>query len=168
MAVSCCKRTSVVPRGAKLTLVLVLPVQVMLENSHVIQADQLLAAVVRKGPSGAILNSSFKNRDNMSSGDDLGNLIVNVARVVPSNSGVLVFFPSYAVLQSMSERWKQQGSIWDRIDRNKKIFVEPRESANFKLVVDGFTAEVSFSFSVSLCAVPVAREVAVKACQEGR
>jgi len=118
---------------------------VSLENSHVIGEDQLLAAVVRKGPSGATLNSSYRNRDNVGSVDDLGNLIVNVSRLVPPNSGVLVFFPSYAALATGTERWKQN-SIWDRICKIKQIFVEPRESGSFKMAVNAYTDEVRFSW----------------------
>lgn len=125
--------------------------QVTLENSHVIGEEQLLAAVVKKGPSGATLNSSYKNRDNMQSVDDLGNLILNVCRVVPANSGVLVFFPSYAALASGTDRWKQ-GSVWDSVNRIKQIFVEPRESGSFKMAVTAYTDEVACalvcSFSV--------------------
>jgi hypothetical protein len=115
--------------------------QVKLENKHVIREDQLLAAVVRKGPSGVALNSSYKNRENVQSVDDLGNLIVNVCRIVPANSGVLVFFPSYAALTAGTERWKQ-GSVWDRISKLKQIFLEPRESGSFKMTVNAYTDEV--------------------------
>jgi Rad3-related DNA helicase len=108
----------------------------------VIGEEQLLAAVVKKGPSGITLNSSYKNRDNMQSVDDLGNLIVNVCRVVPANSGVLVFFPSYAALASGTDRWKQ-GSVWESVSRLKQIFVEPRESGSFKMAVTAYTDEVA-------------------------
>jgi regulator of telomere elongation helicase 1 len=115
--------------------------EVKLENKHVIREDQLLAAVVRKGPSGVTLNSSYKNRENVQCVDDLGNLIVNVCRIVPANSGVLVFFPSYAALTAGTERWKQ-GSVWDRISKQKQIFIEPRESGSFKMTICAYTDEV--------------------------
>lgn len=134
-----------------------------LENSHVIGEDQLLAAVVRKGPSGATLNSSYRNRDNVGSVDDLGNLIVNVSRLVPPNSGVLVFFPSYAALATGTERWKQN-SIWDRICKIKQIFVEPRESGSFKMAVNAYTDEVGFSGCMSISFCVVCQCFAVYAC----
>ena len=112
-----------------------------LENSHVIGEDQLLAAVVKKGPGGNALNSSYKNRENVQTIDELGNLILNVSRIVPPNSGVLVFFPSYAGLTSYTERWRK-GNVWDRINSHKQIFVEPRESGSFKMTVNAYTAEV--------------------------
>jgi regulator of telomere elongation helicase 1 len=36
---------------------------------------------------------------------DLGNAVANFARLVPD--GLLVFFPSYAVLTKCTEHWKQ-------------------------------------------------------------
>ena len=116
---------------------------VQLENTHVIGADQLLAAVVKRGPGGQTLNASYRNKDNMQSVDDLGNLVLNVSRVVPQNSGVLVFFPSYAAMTAMSARWQQGPQrVWDRIGKIKRIFQEPREAGSFKGAVDAFTAEV--------------------------
>lgn len=116
--------------------------QVTLENSHVIGDDQLFAAVVRKGPCGVALNSSYKNRENLQTIDELGNLILNISRIVPSNSGVLVFFPSYAALSSYTERWRK-GTVWERINGHKQIFVEPRESGSFKMAVTAYTDEVT-------------------------
>lgn len=51
--------------------------------------------------------------------EDLGNSIVNFARIVPD--GLLVFFPSYGLLDSCVEGWKLPSSggttIWERICR---------------------------------------------------
>jgi hypothetical protein len=49
---------------------------------------------------------------------DLGASIINFARIVPD--GLLVFFPSYGVMKSCIDGWKEPGlrgtsSIWDRI-----------------------------------------------------
>ena len=55
--------------------------------------------------------------------------LANWAQMVPD--GLLVFFPSYGMLQSCVDYWKSTGtphSIWDRITKNKQAVVEPRVS----------------------------------------
>ena len=60
--------------------------------------------------------------------DDLGIAISNFSRTIPG--GLLVFFPSYVVLQSCLEAWKvvtgAGGSVWGRICSHKQPVVEPR------------------------------------------
>ena len=65
---------------------------------------QVWIGVVPVGPAGVPLNSSFHSRDTPQYKEDLGNAVVNYARVVPD--GLLVFFPSYIVLRQCIEYWK--------------------------------------------------------------
>ena len=57
------------------------------------------------GPSGKKLNSSYRFRDTEEYKAELGNVVVNFARVVPD--GLLVFFPSYGVMRSCVATWQQ-------------------------------------------------------------
>ncbi|KNC52066.1 tumor necrosis factor receptor superfamily member 6B [Thecamonas trahens ATCC 50062] len=121
------------------------PFQVTLENPHVISAAQVWVAVLRKGPSGHVLNSSYNNRSNVSYINDLGATIANVARIVPS--GVLVFFPSYSVMLQCMDVWQQRmpnasSSMWETISRHKTPFVEPRGSGDLNAQIDEFYAAV--------------------------
>ena len=113
--------------------------EVVLENEHVISDEQIFAAVLRRGPRGTVLNSSYRNKDNKEMIHDLGNVIVNTCRIVPD--GLLAFFPSYSALTNTIQEWQNVG-IWDRIARHKHVFVEPRESANFKATVTAYTEQV--------------------------
>lgn len=79
--------------------------------------------------------------------EDLGNAIVNFARTVPD--GLLVFFPSYIVLQSCIEFWKTAssnrnmgGSIWSRIESLKAPIVEPRDANMFPEAAAQFRAKL--------------------------
>ncbi len=54
----------------------------------------MLAGVLRVGPSGVVLNSSFKARESDDYKRELGNAICNFARIVPD--GLLVRPRSYA------------------------------------------------------------------------
>ena len=99
------------------------------------------------GPSGGMLNSSFRSRDTPEYKLELGTAIESVARVVPD--GLLVFFPSYSVMSGCLDAWQAPGnpSVWcacittprclqlmtlacrDRLLRLKHLVVEPRESS---------------------------------------
>ena len=67
-------------------------------------ALQVWVGVVPVGPKGTALNSSYNNRDSREYKEDLGYAVVNFARMVPD--GLLVFFPSYGVLKSCTDFWK--------------------------------------------------------------
>ena len=88
--------------------------------------------MVGLGPQGAALNSSYANRDRQPYKTDLGFALANFARIVPD--GLLVFFPSYVVLQSCIECWKSTlpsgagGTTWERICRYKQPVIEPKAS----------------------------------------
>ena len=66
--------------------------------------QQVWVGVVPVGPKGTALNSSYQNRDSREYKEDLGYAVVNFARMVPD--GLLVFFPSYGVLKSCTDFWK--------------------------------------------------------------
>jgi regulator of telomere elongation helicase 1 len=61
-------------------------------------------------------------------------------RSVPD--GLLVFFPSYGVMSSCLEFWREHVvdglSLWERIGRHKQPVVEPRDAADFAAVSPGF------------------------------
>lgn len=102
---------------------------IRLENPHVIDnKKQVWIGVVPKGPAGVTLNSSFKTRSDAGYLTDLGNSVLNFARVIPD--GILVFFPSYAVMGQCIEDWKSKG-IWERLGQYKGLVVEPNNSAAF-------------------------------------
>ena len=70
--------------------------------------------------------------------------IANFARIVPD--GLLVFFPSYGVMDQCISSWKissQSGkSIWDRIKTYKEPFAEPKDKTDFGKAMETFYAKV--------------------------
>jgi regulator of telomere elongation helicase 1 len=60
--------------------------------------------VLPVGPGGVALNSAFQNRDTPQYKSELGLAIASLAGTCPD--GLLVFFPSYGVLQSCIDHWK--------------------------------------------------------------
>uniref|UniRef100_A0A4W3JDW2 Regulator of telomere elongation helicase 1 n=1 Tax=Callorhinchus milii TaxID=7868 RepID=A0A4W3JDW2_CALMI len=86
------------------TLEMQIPFPVSLENPHVIDKHQIWIGIVPKGPDGALLSSAYDKRFTPEYISSLGQTIVNIGRVVPD--GLLVFFPSYPVMDKNLEFWK--------------------------------------------------------------
>ncbi|KAM9856085.1 regulator of telomere elongation helicase 1 [Aulostomus maculatus] len=116
--------------------------EVSLENSHVIERDQIFVSIIERGPDSVLLSSAFDRRfvpENMAS---LGNTVVNLSRVVPH--GLLVFFPSFPLMEKTLEFWKSSGHA-ERIENVKPMFVEPKGKGTFSEVMDGYYNKVSDS-----------------------
>ncbi|KAG1696124.1 Regulator of telomere elongation helicase 1 [Nymphon striatum] len=96
---------------------------VQLENPHVVESNQIWSGVVHSGPDRVTLNSTFKNRNSKEYLYSLGRSIMNISRIVPG--GVLVFFPSYKVMEDSVQSW-QANDVWNKLNDFKKVFVEPR------------------------------------------
>ncbi|KAI3661018.1 hypothetical protein MP638_004053 [Amoeboaphelidium occidentale] len=112
-----------------------------LENPHVIKNDQIFVGIVPVGPGNVPLNSSYKNRDSAVYYTDLGNALVNYARIVPD--GMLLFFPSYGMMDLCVKAWKASSDskskpIWDRLSEHKKLFLEPRDKGGFSTSIEEF------------------------------
>ncbi|XP_027167698.1 regulator of telomere elongation helicase 1 homolog isoform X1 [Coffea eugenioides] len=121
---------------------------IRLENPHVITENQIWAGVVPAGPSGYAFNSSYRSRDSLEYKQELGNAIVNFARIVPN--GLLVFFPSYYLLDQCIGCWKTMGhtnlsnssTIWERICKHKLPVVEPRQSSLFPMSIEDYMTKL--------------------------
>ncbi|PIA42612.1 hypothetical protein AQUCO_02000207v1 [Aquilegia coerulea] len=121
---------------------------VRLENPHVISSNQIWAGVVPSGPSGCCFNSSYRNRDSLAYKQELGNAIANFARIVPD--GLLVFFPSYYLLDLCIGCWKNMShssstnssTIWERICKHKQPVIEPKQSSLFNSSIEDFMTKL--------------------------
>ncbi|GER44162.1 regulator of telomere elongation helicase [Striga asiatica] len=118
------------------------------ENPHVISDNQIYAGIAPVGPSGYAFNSSYRSRGSIEYKLELGNAIVNFARIVPD--GLLVFFPSYYLLDQCISCWKSTGqkdlstssTIWERICKHKLPVVEPRQSSLFPLAIEDYMTKL--------------------------
>lgn len=80
------------------------------------------------------------HRDNKEYLQSLGNTILKFAKAVPD--GLLVFFPSYVVMNKCTAYWKQS-DIWSSIDGQKRIFVEPQTKAEFLDAMKNYYATIN-------------------------
>uniref|UniRef100_A0A8D0AE05 Regulator of telomere elongation helicase 1 n=1 Tax=Sander lucioperca TaxID=283035 RepID=A0A8D0AE05_SANLU len=105
---------------------------VTLENSHVIERDQIFVGIIECGPDGVQLSSAFDRRfvpENMAS---LGSTVANLSRVVPH--GLLVFFPSFPLMEKTLDFWRVSG--------NSAQSPVGKQSVIFK-VIDGYYNKVN-------------------------
>merc|ERR1719470_666055 len=116
-----------------------LPFPVQLENQHIVTASQVWCGVLGQGPDGTSLNSSFKSRSDPKYLAALGQVIIMILKIVPK--GVLIFFPSYGLLNSTREFWQNSG-IWSRIDNIKRILVEPQRKDALSTAMKEYYEEV--------------------------
>ena len=84
------------------------------------------------------LNFGFENRDRKELYLDLGQILLEIA--TKTSNGVLVFFPSYALLEKTKI---ELGSInvLNKIYERKNIFFEKKNSVDFKFTIDQFFKE---------------------------
>ncbi|XP_036039620.1 regulator of telomere elongation helicase 1 isoform X5 [Onychomys torridus] len=117
-----------------------IPFPVCLENPHIIGRNQLWVGVVPRGPDGVQLSSAYDKRFSKECLSSLGKALGNIARVVPQ--GLLVFFPSYPVMEKSLEFWRAQDLI-KKVEVLKPLFVEPRNKGSFSEVIDAYYQRVA-------------------------
>ena len=120
---------------------------IRLENEHIIAASQLLLVTLTHGPACQPLLSSYINRSNREYMLDLGNAIVNFVRMVPD--GVLVFFPSYGVMDAMVACW-ESGGVMVRIREKKAVVMEPRVSGEMSECIAEYQRAIEHSAATGL------------------
>ncbi|EFC43746.1 predicted protein, partial [Naegleria gruberi] len=110
---------------------------IRLENPHVVNREQICVMAAQCGPGGTKLNSSFTNRASEPYLREVGTTLLNLSKVVPD--GLLVFFPSYTLMDQCIEIWKKSNggakSTWDSVTQNKTIITEPKESSKLNQVI---------------------------------
>ncbi|TMW51728.1 hypothetical protein DOY81_003220 [Sarcophaga bullata] len=129
---------------------LAIPITQTLENPHIVKSSQVYVRIIGSGPDREQLISNYQNRDNPKYISSLGSTILNVARIVPD--GLLVFFPSYPLLNQCVNLWQASG-LWSDISRYKPIYVEPRRKDEFVTTMESFYQSIKDSKGACFMAV---------------
>ena len=74
-----------------------------------ISAEQVHISIMSKSESGVQFNFTFQNKDNFEMMDELGETIAKIAKHVPG--GLLIFYPSYRIMDNVYERWEKSGVL---------------------------------------------------------
>lgn len=98
--------------------------QVSLEAPHVVNMQkQVLAGVLSTTSTGVPLKATYQNSTKYEFLDGVGDIVLSVCSTVPD--GLLVFFPSYAMMDKLTIRWKETGTF-QRMTSLKPHVEEPR------------------------------------------
>ncbi|XP_075234780.1 regulator of telomere elongation helicase 1 homolog isoform X2 [Lycorma delicatula] len=117
-----------------------IPVDVSLENPHIVKGDQVCVSVVARGPTNTELKSTYENRNKTEYLKELGLTLQNFSRIIPD--GLLVFFPSYPTMDLAVNFWQQEG-LWTKINNNKMIFVEPQRREVLNEVINKYYEKIN-------------------------
>ncbi|XP_012148049.2 regulator of telomere elongation helicase 1 [Megachile rotundata] len=117
-----------------------IPIEVQLENPHIVKGDQICVGVLSQGPDGYSLNSSFNTRNDPKYIMSLGRTIFNFSCLIPE--GLLVFFPSYPVMKKCREEWQNVG-LWTKIAERKPIYVEPQYRDEFASIMSEYYEKIN-------------------------
>uniref|UniRef100_A0A182JAL0 Regulator of telomere elongation helicase 1 homolog n=1 Tax=Anopheles atroparvus TaxID=41427 RepID=A0A182JAL0_ANOAO len=131
-----------------------IPVKVCLENPHIIARNQVYVKIVSQGPDRVTLNSSYTNRNNPEYISSLGRTVLSVCPVIPG--GLLIFFPSYPMLNHCVEEWQASG-MWAQINRAKTVFIEPRSKDSFTTTMTEYYARLQDPASKGAIFIAVCR-----------
>ena len=104
---------------------------------HVLPPDRLLATALGVGPTGVTLDFRHgRGRDGGGMIDELGRVLFNAVSITPS--GVVAFFPSFAYMGAVIDRWQATGA-YARLEGKKKVFIEPRSAAASAAALTAFS-----------------------------
>lgn len=115
---------------------------IRLEANHVVDMrKQVFAGAIMRGPGGVDLSSTYRNQQEFKYQDSMGQLLLQYAQVIPG--GVLMFLPSYSLMEKLAKRWRQTG-VWAKIDAIKTMFSEPRKAGkDFDALLDDYKHAVA-------------------------
>ncbi|XP_013777014.1 TFIIH basal transcription factor complex helicase XPD subunit-like [Limulus polyphemus] len=92
----------------------------------------ICSMIVSKGNDQVAMTSKFETRDDIAVIRNYGNLLVEMATIVPD--GIVCFFTSYFYMEAVVASWYEQGVI-DNIQKHKLLFVETQDAAETSLAL---------------------------------
>lgn len=116
-----------------------IPIDIQLENPHIVKPEQICVGVLSNGPDGHPLNSSYNTRNDPKYVATLGRTIYNFSCLIPD--GLLVFFPSYPIMKKCRDDWQATG-LWTSITQKKPIYVETQSKENFGNTMNEFYEKI--------------------------
>lgn len=114
--------------------------------NHIITDDKLVAIGCTKGPNGVSLNFSYSNRNSPETIKEIGLLLVNLVQSIPK--GIVIFFPSYDYQEYLFNQWATSG-IYRMLEKQKRIFKEPKKSSLVPNVLNSYTKFINSSKQAS-------------------
>ncbi|CAE1139024.1 ERCC2 [Acanthosepion pharaonis] len=95
----------------------------------------ILPVIVSKGNDQVAMSSKFETREDIAVIRNYGNLLVEMAQVVPD--GIVGFFTSYSYMEAIIAAWYETGII-DNLQKCKLLFIETQDAAETSLALYNF------------------------------
>lgn len=92
----------------------------------------ILPMVVTKGNDQVAMSSRYETREDVAVIRNYGNLLVEMASIVPD--GMVCFFTSYLYMENVVASWYDQGII-DQLLKYKLLFIETQDAAETSLAL---------------------------------
>eukprot|EP01018_Ginkgo_biloba_P001594 Gb_07340 [translate_table: standard] len=102
---------------------------------HIVPPESVLPIAISRGPTGRTFDFTYQSRSSPSMMEELGRLLCNLTSVVPE--GIVVFFASFDYESQVYAAWKASG-ILATIQKKKRIFREPRNTADVELILQEY------------------------------
>ncbi|KAF3313568.1 ATP-dependent DNA helicase chl1 [Orbilia oligospora] len=117
----------------------------MVSCGHVIPKDNMLAMTVPMGVTNQAFEFTFEKRNGPKLITELGKTIFNLCKVIPH--GVVVFFPSYAYLETVVKVWEEKGpegtaSIYENLQSRKAVFREAKGGSSVEDILRDYAKAV--------------------------
>ncbi|XP_064600102.1 general transcription and DNA repair factor IIH helicase subunit XPD-like [Liolophura sinensis] len=88
--------------------------------------------IVSRGNDQVAISSKYETREDIAVVRNYGNLLVELATIVPD--GLVCFFTSYVYMESIVASWYEQGII-DQVQKHKLLFIETQDAAETSLAL---------------------------------
>ncbi|KAG2949411.1 Fanconi anemia group J [Phytophthora cactorum] len=117
---------------------------IRLEANHVVNMrKQVFIGAVMHGPGNVDLQSTYNNQQDSRYQDSMGQLLLQYSQAIPG--GILMFFPSYSLLNKLTTRWKKT-KLWAEIEQFKTIYTEPRNAGkDFDKLLEDYKETITCS-----------------------
>ena len=127
-----------------------LPKPMLFSCDHVVDKSNVLPLAIAKGPSGKTFDFTSKNLKLCENEllDDLGRSILNLSKVCVKTGGIIVFFPSFSLMDRCFQRWQNNNnanttdapSILQMMRKaGKTVLKEPRDNAQLDRALTQFS-----------------------------
>lgn len=118
------------------------PFPVKLEAMHVIPPSSIWANCISNGPSDFKMEGTYQCAQTLKYQDEVGASVLHLVNTIPF--GVLVFFPSYTMMNKLIRRWMDTGT-YRQMAISKTLLQEPRtgDKQNFENVMQKYYKAVN-------------------------
>lgn len=128
------------------------PKPMLFSCDHVVDKSNVLPLAIAKGPSGKTFDFTSKNLKLCENDllDDLGRCVLNLSKVCVKTGGVIVFFPSFSLMDRCFQRWQSNSNNANTADASsmlqmmrkvgKTVLKEPRDNAQLERTLFQFSS----------------------------